>query len=233
MKKLLFILTIAFTPLFTIAGDFKIGIQFDPNLSLSRLEHTNADEYFNDIDNVGDLAAKINMALVADIPLLDHVDLEIGAGWGNNSIGFDLNYVADTTASFSTQNLKFNLQYLNIPIGLKLYTNDITNTMKVYVSVGSKLALRLDETQKEDLGEYEDYVSDENFSKWFDSSLRLGAGVEIKVGTSNVAFLGLEYERGLVNVVSKDYLNIQGATLDKESLKAYNDQIKLVLGFKF
>ena len=235
MKKTVFLLAIALLPLAGFS-QFKLGIKIDPNISLSRLAYTAETKSFSDLTGSGKAKAKLNLGIFADIPIMNHIDFNVGLGWGNNNIGFELNYVADdtTTNAFSTQNMQFALQYLNLPVSLKLYTNDISSTMKIYVNVGTKLGFRLDEKQQEELNDYQAaLVGDKVFTKWFDSSLIMGAGVEMKVGSSNIAFAGLEYERGLANVVGKEYLEIDGASIDKSTLEAFNDQIKLVLGFKF
>ncbi len=233
MKKTLFFLIVGLLPIVGYS-QFKLGVKLDPNVSLSRLEYTNESDIFANIQSVGDAKAKLNLSLFADIPIMNNIDLEIGLGWGNNNISFEVDYLADDSLSvFNVQNLQFALQYLNVPVGLKLYTNDISNKMRIYVQVGTKLGFRLDEKQN-DIDNYQlQLVGNKEFTKKFDSSLRLGLGTELKIGASNVAFAGLEYERGLVNVVSKEYLAIDGALLDKSNFAAYNDQIKLVVGFKF
>lgn len=115
----------------------------------------------------------------------------------------------------------YNLQYLQIPISLKLYTTEIQPDLRPFFQIGF-----LTEVKLFDEPIYPTYDLVEDF-KFYDVSFLGGMGVEYGAGVNTVLYLGLFYSRGLVNIVK--------TTTDPvdEILVAKMDAFNLRLGVKF
>jgi hypothetical protein len=127
---------------------------------------------------------------------------------------------------------KIGVQYLEVPVSVKLFTNDITTDTKLYFQLGGTLggaiAARIDGNKR--------YISpttgDE--SKALDHVITpeiaalLGFGVEYQLGQSTKVLAGLSYHRGLLNV---DKYFEDNRKFSDVNLK--NSEFALDLGLKF
>ena len=133
-----------------------------------------------------------------------------------------------------------NLQYLSFPVGIKFITNDIASKARLYFKLGGNLDLRIDENikNKKDIEKITGEFSSK-FSKFYDAGVNIGTGVELDLGSSNSVFLGLNYNRGLVNVLTGDFGKnlessiVNGIKVSKKNIKFNNDLFALVAGFRF
>ncbi|MDH5365890.1 MAG: PorT family protein, partial [Cyclobacteriaceae bacterium] len=114
-------------------------------------------------------------------------------------------------------------QYLQLPIALKLYTNEIMLDTRIYVSMGLMAEINIDEKQAKNYSS--PLIAD--FSL-FDTSLLLGVGIEYNIGTHTAIYGGFSYNRGLLNSIA-DYRVVR----NDNNLKIHNDLINLDLGVKF
>lgn len=117
--------------------------------------------------------------------------------------------------------LQVKLQYLQIPILLKLLTDEIALDKKIYFQLGPILEIKLQESADRSLSDF--YIDKVNF---WDISLHFGAGLDIKVGRNTIITGGFAYYRGLVNVVKTS------KSLDS-NIRVKNDFYALNLGVKF
>jgi hypothetical protein len=122
----------------------------------------------------------------------------------------------------SNNEQKISLQYLEVPLTVKLFTNDITTDTKLYFQLGGKIggvvAARIDGDKF--------YQGNERSSKHFiipDAALLGGFGAEYQVGQSTKVFAGLSYHHGLANI---DRYFDNDVTLK-------NGEVALDLGIKF
>jgi len=127
---------------------------------------------------------------------------------------------------------KIGMQYLEVPVSVKLFTNDIATDTKLYFQLGGTLggaiAGRIDGNKR--------YTSptNGNETKAIDHIITpelaalLGFGVEYQVGQSTKVLAGLSYHRGLLNVDKyfEDERNFSDVTLK-------NSEFALDLGLKF
>ncbi len=120
----------------------------------------------------------------------------------------------------------YNLQYLQIPLTVKLYANELGPSLRGYIQCGGLLSIKLAEKaldqptnplyrQATAAGTYERQYG------FMDVGVLLGAGVQYKINDVNALNLGLSYQRGLVNVVRENALVSRSGT------------VALELGFKF
>jgi len=127
---------------------------------------------------------------------------------------------------------KIGMQYLEVPVSVKLFTNDITTDTKLYFQLGGTfggaIAGRIDGNKR--------YFSPTtgNETKAIDHVITpeiaalLGFGAEYQVGQSTKVFAGVSYHRGLLNVDKyfEDQRNFSDVTLK-------NSDFALDLGLKF
>jgi len=119
------------------------------------------------------------------------------------------------------ESLQVKLQYLQIPILLKLLTDEIALDKKIYFQLGPILEIKLQESSDGSLSDF--YIDNVNF---WDISLHFGAGMDIKVGRNTILTGGFAYYRGLANIVKTSN------SLDS-NIRVKNDYYALNLGVKF
>ena len=215
MRKIALLAT-AITLSFAVnAQKIDIGIMVAPNVSFNRL--IEEDEVW-DIQKNG-AALKFNAGLVVDVFFKDNIALTTG-------LTFTTKRSALTADSSSTTILstKVDLQYLRIPIGFKFYTNEIANRMQLYFQLMGNLDAKIAEKIQDNDGQF-----DNDFAKLVDAGVLVGAGLEMGIGQSNKVFAGLNYDRGLINILTNDF----HPDVNKKLVKINNDLVSLVVGFKF
>jgi hypothetical protein len=125
-----------------------------------------------------------------------------------------------------TINYKVNLQYIQIPVGFKFFTNPVTDKIKIYAELSGMLDLKINEKP---------VVRNEYFTRTFaalwDAGINVGAGIEWQINDNNKLVAGLLWNRGFNNIIQKDFIKEHGIT--KRNLEFRNDLVNLVLAFKF
>ncbi|AQG81412.1 PorT family protein [Spirosoma montaniterrae] len=118
----------------------------------------------------------------------------------------------------------YNLQYLQVPLTVKMFANNIGPNVRLYVQTGGLLSLKLAERalQQERNGLYlAESGGDRRQYSFGDVELLLGTGVQYKINNVNAFNLGVSYQRGLLNVSRANQLTSK------------NRVVSLDLGFKF
>lgn len=127
---------------------------------------------------------------------------------------------------------KLSLQYLELPLTVKLFTNDIATDTKLYFQLGGSLngaiAGRINGNKRyvSPATGREDKALDHVITP--DAAVLLGVGTEYQLGQSTKVFAGVGYHRGLVNI--EKYFDKDRGFSDI-SLK--NSEVRLDLGIKF
>ena len=210
MKRYIFIIVIL---LVGIEGftQVKIGLQLSPSISSNRIE-TQSDQYSIESDGA---ELKIKFGVVVDLPITDNYYFSTGLLYTPKRVGLTATSAADN----SVLTEEYNLQYLQIPLTIKLYTNEIALDTKLFFNLGATAEIAISEKFDKDNVVIEDF-------KFFDTALVLGAGVEHKLGTNTAIYGAIVYNRGLVNPIS-DALDVG------EKILLKNDLISLDIGVKF
>lgn len=159
-----------------------------------------------------------------------------------NAKGAGVQYRFTNTANGTSQltegSDEFGIQYLEIPVTIKLYTNEIATDTRLFFQAGGSLDPRI--SAKVDNKRLND-VNNEKFTKNFniaDISGLFGIGAEKQVGESTRIFGGFSYHRGLVDIDNyyEDALKnaeVNGKKLDSKKIEIKNSYIALDLGLKF
>lgn len=210
MKRFIFVLVIVFG-CNAAYSQVKIGLQLSPLISSNRIE-TQSDLYSVKSDGS---KLKFKFGIIADLPLADNYYFSTGMLYTTKRVAVKTVEIL-TTTSISEE---YNIQYLQIPLTMKLYTNEIILDTRLFFNLGVNAEISISE--KFDKGN----LVIEDF-KLFDTSLVLGAGVERKIGTNTAMYVALVYNRGLINPISSS-MDID------EKILLKNDMIGLDLGIKF
>ena len=136
-------------------------------------------------------------------------------GFGINNLGGNLNYLKsedyiknddDTITITGGQSVKMNLQYLDIPLGLKLKTEEL-GYATFFLQIGFNPMININaRVTSED--ESLDKVSIKESIHIFNLGYHVGAGVEYRLGGSTSLIGGIRWVSGFTNVTKQDGANI-------------------------
>ncbi|QHL87765.1 outer membrane beta-barrel protein [Nibribacter ruber] len=123
---------------------------------------------------------------------------------------------------------ELSLQYLEIPVALKLFTNEITPETRFYFQAGTSLNTMLNAKVNEKKVDPDGDKYTKRFNT-FEIDVLIGIGAERNLGQSTKLFGGITYHRGLTDADDSYYSDLFGD--DKVELK--NNSFSLDLGIKF
>lgn len=194
------------------AQDYKIGIKVSPTFSMTRTGTQGAN---TSIDGDG-TAVKFMLGAFIDIGFKENYYFHTGINYATK----------ETRISASLQNTGSNPiteqyahEYLQLPVLLKLYTNEIVLDTRIYFNFGLIPELRLS-TSNEEVST----VIVENF-KGFDLAGNVGAGLERSLGPNTRLFGGLNFNLGFLNMVKDQNAQFEDITI-KSNLLAVEVGIK-------
>ena len=135
-------------------------------------------------------------------------------GFGINNMGGNLLY-ADSTSFISKGDtlwatpgltMKHNLQYLDIPIGLKLKTEEL-GYVTGFLQVGFNPMVNINAfgTSGDEVFDKENIRESTNI---FNLGYHVGAGVEYRLGGSTAVIGGIRWSSGLTDVTDNDRANV-------------------------
>lgn len=205
MRKL-FLLFFAVLTLQTAYAQSNIGIKFSPTLSTNRIDAGPGSSV--DPNGVG---GRFIFGPIFDLFITDNYYFSTGLLFAPKRVG----------VSGPGEQQAYNLQYLQLPANLKLFTNELALDTRVYFQLGGSLEVLISSNPQDT---YANPIIDR--TRFFDFSIQLGTGVEYRLGYNTILFGGFMYNRGLVNVVSQSRADLAG-------LRVRNDLIGLDLGIKF
>jgi hypothetical protein len=160
--------------------------------------------------------------LITEFSLADNYSFTTGIESFYNGGKLERKYTIDSITTTT-----YKLQYLEIPVALKMKTNEInyiTYFAKFGGSIGARLNSKADITIKQ--GSRETTDSDQDINKninLFRVAFQLGVGIEYSLGGSTAILVGLNFNNGLTDILkNKDKV-----------MKANNNYISLNLGVLF
>lgn len=191
---------------------YRIGFKIEPNMSW----FTPKEKYLEATDN----KMRFSYGLIADIHFTENY--AIGTGLNIITNGGELAYkkqiFENNTEYVVTTERDMSLKYVEIPITLKLRTNEIgyiTYWGQFGLGLDIKVDARMDESysyelQLDDQGWIESTgkaaVSDENINisssvKPLRASLMIGAGIEYSISGTTAIVAGISFNNGFTNVL--------------------------------
>ncbi len=202
----------------------EMGLRFAPSLNLNTAEGSGA--YAGFLPN----GSGVRMSVGPTIDYFffkDRYALSSGLYYTIKRSGFQMpgNFGESRVgAGVPYKESTYNLQYLQVPVSVKLFANNIAPSVRVYVQTGGLLSLKLAERalEKERNALYmaESGGSQRQYG-FGDIELLLGAGIQYRINPVNAVNIGFSYQRGLLDVARG------GQLLSKSRI------ISLDLGFKF
>jgi len=136
-------------------------------------------------------------------------------GLGINNLGGNLNY-ADSTDFYSKgeillvepdQTVKMNLQYLDIPLGLKLKSEEL-GYATFFLQLGFNPMISLNAKATSEDGTLDKHDVQESVHR-FNLGYHAGLGVEYKLGGNTAIIGGLRWSAGLTDVTDNDQANVK------------------------
>ncbi|MFT4833844.1 MAG: hypothetical protein ACI83W_002651 [Marinoscillum sp.] len=187
--QLIVLLLLIFT---SAKSQSKLGLKFSPTIASNRVSL---------IDSVYDVEAlgssfKFSLGLIYDHELTETYYLSTGLIFVPKYFGVEVSAEpgeGGTTPAEPKQ--EYRLNYLQIPISLKLFTNEVQPDTRIFFQVGLAPEIQIfNEPVEEDYNLIEDF-------KGFDTTILFGGGVEYRAGINTTLFASVTYQRGLSNVI--------------------------------
>jgi hypothetical protein len=210
MKKTIFLLLILFTVNALFAQKFQFGLKFNPHLSWLKSDN-------KDLASNKGVVFGFSYGLVVDYNFLENV----GLNFEPSHVFYNCNSTIKNDTMLGT--LKWKFQYIELPIALKMRTNQI-GKMTYYGKIG--LAPSINTSSK---------LNDAKSSKGtnlFNIGMLIGAGVHYHLGGTTVLLMGVTFHNGFlrfhkddaISEVAKNskdttVLNLQVIDLDKVNMK--------------
>lgn len=202
----------------------RFGIKFAPNLGFI---NPDTKELKNDGTRFG-----YTFGLMGDFRLGANNNYAFSTGLYLNNVGGKFNFpTADQNL-----NTKVKYQYIEVPITLKLKTNEI-GYMTYYGQIGFgsafNIAAKADYDIYDQLSGKVSTITDDNVlanTNLFKASLIVGAGLEFNFSGNTSAMIGVTYNNGFTNILKN--WEVPVGTENKE-LKAKQNYVELSLGVFF
>jgi len=191
-------------------AQMNIGLSVQPGILTNRVS--------SDIDSlrIGNdgSKAKLWLGIFFDLELRKNYYFTMGLNWAPKRIGI----ITESNSEQKILNVK--LQYLQIPLWLKLYTDEIALDKKIYFQLGPTLEFKLQQSPDNNLADF--YIDK---IKFWDIGLHFEAGMEFRIGQNTRISGGLVYYRGLANTL-KTHSALPGNIRAKIDFYALNLSIK-------
>jgi hypothetical protein len=216
---------------FTGFAQVKLGLRLAPGLAVNSVI---GDDVFDAAETNG-ASVRFSAGPIADFFFADNYAISTGLWYTVKRGSFRVpSGLLDETGTSLGNQTTYNLQMIQIPVGVKLYTNEVAPDIRVYFQLGGTLDFKLAEKAKEEdnniLAELSERQDEKAAYKPIDVGLYLGAGAELILGENTAVFGGLNYNRGLVNALGG--LDYNGSRINND-LKIRNQLISLEVGIKF
>ena len=227
MKKLLLTFATLAAASSAASAQVEIGLKLSPSINYFR---TDAPSQFN-FKNEG---ARIGLGggLVVDYFFGENAAFSTGL-WLTGKSG-EFSY-SDPNLLGTTIKKQMGIQYLEIPVSVKLFTNEVAPDIRLYFQVGGTVAApigaRIDGNKRfTDPGTLSETTALKHVF-FFDANALVSIGAEYQLGKSTKTFAGVSYHRGLINLDS--YFGDERKSEFGEDVSIKNNVFALDLGLKF
>ncbi|WP_420388544.1 outer membrane beta-barrel protein [Roseivirga sp.] len=217
MKKHLFSALIAFFFINTAkaqVGDYRIGITLGPTVSYNR---SPSDGNSTSVEKDGS-AVKFLLGAFVDVPFKENYYFHGGINYSTKVTKITVTDPAVMGGQAVSE--RYDHEYLQLPLLVKLYTNEVLLDTRLFFNFGVIPEIRLN-TSAEDAGVR--FIS--KFQS-VDLAGNFGGGIERAIGVNTNVFAALNFNVGFLNQVSE-----QNPIYD--DIKVKNNMFALELGIKF
>lgn len=219
MRKICLFVAIISLMSFGASAQSKLGLKFSPSISSTRVSLID-DQY--DVTS-GKPAFKFGIGLIYDHEITKTYFFSTGLILVPKQIGFEVAAEPDQPFAVAPAepNQSYQLNYLQIPLSLKLFTNEVQPDTKIFFQVGLAPEFKISDDPTK-----EEYKIVQTFGGT-DISVMFGAGAEYRAGVNTSLFGALTLQRGLSNALKVETFGFQDKLYLRSSL------INLDLGIKF
>lgn len=223
MKKALLAFLISGATIGAASAQVEIGLKVSPSVTNLRADSPSAYGFQGESSKLG-----IGGGLIVDYFFGENYAFSTGLELTGK--GGKISYF-DATLN-RRQEQKIGLQYLQVPVTVKLFTNDVTTDTKVYFQLGGSLNAAIAGRVNGDKRYVDPATGQETKASKHaiipDASLRGGIGIEYQLGQSTKMIAGVSYHRGLFNI--DRYFDKERGFTD---VQLKNSEFALDLGIKF
>jgi hypothetical protein len=210
MRQILVILAF-FGSVLTLNGqsNIKLSVHADPQLSW----------FSSDEKEVEPDGSRFHIQTGLNIDFFFDENYAFAVGFGINNLGGTLLY-SDSTLFVSNEDslflapnqaVKHKLQYLDIPIGLKLKTEELGYTT-FFLQLGLNPMININARAATEDGTLDDESNRENI-QLFNLGYHAGLGVEYRLGGNTALIGGIRWTAGLTDVTGNDKANVTVKTI--------------------
>lgn len=199
---------------------FRLGLEVCPNMGWIS---TDVKGLKSDGSRLG-----FRFGLLGDVQLGDNANYFFSTGLFLNNVGFKTSTTVaahDSIAALTSKG-ESKLQYIELPVSIKLKTNEI-GYMTYFGQVGFDVGVLTAAKGKVADGDFED-ASD--FVAPIRVALAVGGGLEYNFSGNTSALVGIKYSNGFTNV-NKDKVSVGGVDVDLPKAKLH--YFELTLGALF
>ncbi|MDB5234515.1 MAG: hypothetical protein JWR44_1508 [Hymenobacter sp.] len=235
MKKIFLALLVLVATMSTASAQFEIGLKVSPSITSLRAESPSSS---NIGDNFASAGSKLSFGggLVVDYFFGENYAFSTGLLLTGKGGTISYNETKNATGGGNGLNfknsLKISTQYLELPVSVKLFTNEITTDTRLYFQVGGSLNVpigtRIDGEKFYTDPSNNTSVKAGDYIYFIDADALAGVGAEYQLAKSTKLFAGISYHRGLVDI--DHYFESQRGFKD---VTIKNSGFALDLGIKF
>jgi hypothetical protein len=203
MKKLVFSFLILFSINAVYAQKVQMGLKFNPHLAWVKSDNKVLVE--NKSINLG-----FSYGLILDYKFLDN----IGLSFEPTHTLYNINSTGKDTNTGVKSELKWKIQYIEVPISLKMRTNQIKK-MTYFAKIG--IAALIKTSAK---------INDEKANKnvnIFNFKMQLGGGIHYSLGGNTALLLGLTFHNGFIRFNKDDTFTEQAKTSKDQAMQGMKD----------
>ena len=222
MKKLILALAALGASIGTASAQVEIGVKISPSITSLRTDAAT--------NNFKSESSKFSFGGGLIVDYFFGENYAFGTGAFLTGKGGTISYQENNGASVSQ---KIAIQYVEVPVTIKLFTNEIAPDVRLYFQLGGSLAVPISTRINGDKYYNDPYLSppqtsagDHIFS--IDANGILALGTEYQLGKSTKVLAGLSYHRGLIDL---DRYFEKNRNFSDVAIK--NDVFALDLGMKF
>lgn len=196
----------------TSHAQLKLGLKLTSSIITQRVTNP------SDSLSIGGGSNAFNPAatLFADLPLSDNYYFSTGLGYISKRVNLDVVNPDDNVS----REKKYNIQYVQIPATLRLFTNEISLDKVLYFQFGPIVEIAVHSKEHDNSSTL---ISD---FQPVDVSLLFAGGIQIQLAPQTALQVGIHYTRGLINTVKE-------VTPELDGLIVKNDLYGIDLALKF
>ena len=206
---------------FNAFSQVKFSLRVSPALALTRVLDKERNDGITPASNGSGVAFVGGAAL--DFFITDNLAFNVGLNYVSTQMNMKYGYAG---GEYTFQR---NVQYVQTPLTLKAFTNEIATDLQLYFQLGPTISFKISEKLKKSNVPGTDPEAGDKVVSPIDAGLYFGAGVIYKIGESNALFAGFYYNRGLTNVT----LTNTNSVKYNDYARTHLDLIGLEAGIRF